>query len=256
MIRFLLACLIVLPAAAAQAADGDIVKSNESIRIDSGNTAGNVRTTNGSVNIASGAKVQTATTTNGEIELADDAGASALQTTNGGITIGARGRATGSVTATNGSIRLGKDAEIGGKVSAINGSTDLDGAHVAGGIEARNGTVTIGPGSKVEGGVKTVDGAIMVGAGATVAGGILIEPADNSRCTRNCNDTGTTTFSGLVAAILGSKDSAKPRVVIGPGAVVMGKLDFRRDVDLYVSDRAKTGPVEGATAKIFTGEKP
>jgi hypothetical protein len=258
MTRLFFAFLIVLSAAAAQAADGDIVKSNESIRVDSGKTAGDVRTTNDSVNIASGAKVQTVSNTNGEIELADNAEARELRTTNGNITIGAHGRVTGGVTTTNGSVRLGQGAEIGGKVTAINGSADLDGAHVAGGIETRQGAVTIGHGSKVEGGVKTIDGAITIGAGVTVTGGLLIEPADNSRCTHDCNDTGTTTFSGLMAAIFGSKqsDTAKPQVVIGPGAVVQGKLDFRRDVDLEVSDRAKIGAVNGATAKMFAGEKP
>lgn len=257
MTRLLFAFLIALSVTAAQAADGDIVKTNEAIRVEPGQTAGDVRTTNGSVKIAGGAKVQTVASTNGKIELADTAEARELRSTNGSVTIGARGRVAGAVTATNGSIRLGKDAEIGGKVSAENGSIHVDGAHVAGGIETRFGAITIGAGSKVEGGVKTVDGAITIGAGV-VTGGLLIDPADNSKCTRNCNDTGTTTFSGLLAAIFGSNkaDATKPRVVIGPGAVVEGKLDFRRDVDLLVSDRAKIGPVEGATAKMFAGDKP
>jgi hypothetical protein len=63
---------------------------------------------------------------------------------------------------------------------------------------------------------------------------------------------------GVVRAIIGGKqsDAKKPRVVIGPGAVVEGKINFRRAVDLYVSDKAKIGAVEGATAKTFTGDKP
>lgn len=256
MTRLLFAFAMVLAMPAAHAAGGDIVKSNESVKIDSGQTVGDVRTMNGSVTISNGAKARSVTSTNGRIVLADKAEAAELGTTNGAISIGAHGRVTGNVTTTNGAIRLGQGAEIGGKVKAANGSIHLDGAHVAGGLEALVGAVTLGPGSKVEGGIKTVDGAITVGKGATVTGGLLIEPADNSRCTHDCNDTGTTTFSGVIAAIFGSKDTAKPRVVIGPGAVVQGKLDFRRAVDLEVSDRAKIGPVDGATPKKFSGDSP
>ena len=45
-------------------------------------------------------------------------------------------------------------------------------------------------------------------------------------------------------------------VVIGPGAVVQGTLKFEREVKLLVSDRAKIGVVEGATAIKFSGEHP
>jgi hypothetical protein len=44
--------------------------------------------------------------------------------------------------------------------------------------------------------------------------------------------------------------------VIGPGAAVKGTLRFKREVKLYVSDRATIGPVEGATAIKFTGDRP
>ena len=44
--------------------------------------------------------------------------------------------------------------------------------------------------------------------------------------------------------------------MIGPGAVVKGTLKFKREVKLYVSDRATIGPVEGATVNKFTGEHP
>jgi hypothetical protein len=47
-----------------------------------------------------------------------------------------------------------------------------------------------------------------------------------------------------------------PRIVIGPHAVVDGTLEFRRDVDLYVSDTAKVGTITGATASKFSGDHP
>ena len=46
------------------------------------------------------------------------------------------------------------------------------------------------------------------------------------------------------------------RVVIGPGSVVGGTLRFERKVNLYVSDRATIGRVEGATAVSFSGNRP
>jgi hypothetical protein len=51
-------------------------------------------------------------------------------------------------------------------------------------------------------------------------------------------------------------DPRKPRIVIGPGAVVEGPLRFEREVRLYVSDKATVGPVTGATAIAFTGAQP
>ncbi|MEJ1966759.1 MAG: hypothetical protein WDO56_36525 [Gammaproteobacteria bacterium] len=45
-----------------------------------------------------------------------------------------------------------------------------------------------------------------------------------------------------------------PRVVIGPGSVVQGTLMFDREVKLYVNDTAKIGPVEGATAQMYSGD--
>ena len=50
--------------------------------------------------------------------------------------------------------------------------------------------------------------------------------------------------------------SRKPRVVIGPRATVQGTLSFKRDVELYISDSATVGKVEGATATKFSGDHP
>jgi len=48
----------------------------------------------------------------------------------------------------------------------------------------------------------------------------------------------------------------RPRIVIGPGAVMTGRLQFQCEVKLYVSHRASIGIVEGATAIVFSGEQP
>ena len=47
-----------------------------------------------------------------------------------------------------------------------------------------------------------------------------------------------------------------PRIVVGPGSRVGGTLNFERKVSLYVSDRATIGPVQGATAVKYSGERP
>jgi cytoskeletal protein CcmA (bactofilin family) len=105
---------------------------------------------------------------------------------------------------------------VSGRLSTVNGAIQLDAAHVGGGIETTNGDIEIGPNSRVE-------------------GGILVEE-DHSW------------FSFGTPKI--------PRVVIGPGAVVKGTLRFKREIKLYVSDRATIGAVEGATANKFSGEHP
>jgi hypothetical protein len=43
----------------------------------------------------------------------------------------------------------------------------------------------------------------------------------------------------------------KPRIVIGPNAVVDGDLVFEREVTLYVHSSARIGKVTGATAIPF-----
>ena len=45
-------------------------------------------------------------------------------------------------------------------------------------------------------------------------------------------------------------------MVIGPGSVVQGTLNFEREVELYVSDTATIGAVEGAKVVRFSGERP
>ena len=82
----------------------------------------------------------------------------------------------------------------------------------------------------------TTTGDIEIGANSRVEGGILV------------NDSGENRVSFGKPKI--------PRVVIGPGAVVKGALRFRREVKLYVSDRATIGTVEGATAIKFSGDHP
>jgi hypothetical protein len=74
-----------------------------------------------------------------------------------------------------------------------------------------------------------------VGAGSRVAGGIKVE--------KN---------KGFSISLFKST----PKVVIGPGAVVEGPLEFEREVKLYVSETATIGEVKGATPVRFSGDEP
>jgi DUF4097 and DUF4098 domain-containing protein YvlB len=215
-ILFLCTFALVLPSIAA-ARDGDIDKINGAVRVDAGQHAGDVSSVNGAVYVGDGATVGEASTVNGAVELGDRAQAKSLETVNGSITLGAASQVSGEVSAVNGSIRLARGAEVGGKLGNVNGAITLDEAHVAGGIETVSGDITVGADSRVE-------------------GGILVEKPN-----RGWFHWGA---------------ERKPVIVIGPHAVVQGTLQFKRDVELKVSDSAQIGPVKGATPVKFSGATP
>jgi DUF4097 and DUF4098 domain-containing protein YvlB len=171
---------------------------------------------NGSIQVAAGRKVD-----------------QNVSTVNGSITIG-EGASIKDADTVNGSITLGQHATAT-KLSAVNGRLTLDnGANVTGAIGNVNGDIRLS-GAHVAGGIRTINGDIDIGANSRVEGGILVEKPSMSWF---------------------SWKGKPPRVVIGPGAVVQGTLKFEREVQLYVSDRATIGPVEGATAVKFSGETP
>ncbi|MDE2150587.1 MAG: hypothetical protein KGJ55_12340 [Gammaproteobacteria bacterium] len=205
-------------ASVAHAAQDDIDKVLGSVQVAAGQQAGDVGTVDGAVRIGAGAGVRKVHTVNGAIDTGDRVTAQALSTVNGAIVLGRDGHISGDVSAVNGGIDLGSGGEIDGRVSNVDGRIRVAAAHVAGGIA-------------------TVAGDIEIGAGARIEGGIRVEKCNTGRLGwfNHCR---------------------KPRVVIGPGAVVQGTLDFRRQVDLYVSDSAQVGPIKGATPQRFSGDHP
>lgn len=196
----------------------DLDKVNGDVHVASGQSVGDVSTVNGDVRVDDKATIGKAETVNGSITIDTHATATSLETVNGSITLGAATRVSGTVTTVNGSINLDQGAEVAGRASNVNGGIHLRAAHVGGGL-------------------KTVGGDIDVGADSRVEGGILVDKPG-----------GWFNF--------GSDRKRTPRIVIGPGAVVKGTLEFRRDVELYVSDRAQIGPVKGATPQKFSGDQP
>jgi len=217
MIRNTLALLLALGVALPAFADSsDIDKVNGSIQVEDGGSAGKLSTVNGGIHVGANAHALSAGTVNGGIEVGTGATLDSLETVNGGLRVGSNARIGKGVTAVNGSITLGTGADVSGKLENVNGGIRLDAAHVGGGIQTVNGDLTIGANSRVE-------------------GGIFI-------------DENHSVFNWGV--------SRKPRIVIGPHAVVQGTLKFKRDVELYVSDSATIGPVEGATPQKFSGDQP
>jgi hypothetical protein len=188
---------------------------------------------NGSIHVAPSEQHGDVSTVNGAIRIDADAEAADVRTVNGSITLGERAVAR-SVRTVNGSITLRSGARVSGGVRTVNGSISLGEEATAGSLSNVNGTIRLDR-AHVRGDVETVSGDIDVGAGSRIDGGITIhEPSGGWFRWRE----------------------RTPRVVVGPEAVVSGTLRFEREVELYVSDRARIGPVQGAEAIRFPGERP
>src|SRR3546814_21024595 len=87
--------------------------------------------------------------------------------------------------------------------------------------------------AEVGDGIETVNGDITVGIDSHVRGGLTVHKQNST----------------WLPIQFGS--NRKPRIVIGPNAVVEGDLVFEREVPLYVHSRARIGQVPGATPIAF-----
>ena len=211
-----LACAALLGAAPALAQQ-EISKVNGSIVAQAGRTYGDVETVNGGITVETGATVEDVETVNGSIRAGNDIVADSLSTVNGGIRIGERARVSGGVETVNGGIFIDRGGSVGGDVSTVNGAIGLVDLDLAGGIATVSGDVTVGVGSQVRGGITV------------------------NRPTSNW-------FPVQIS-------KRKPRIIIGPGAVVEGELRFEREVDLYVHETARTGAITGATAVSYSSAR-
>jgi len=215
-----LAALVLSIAGTARAGDGEGISSvMGSITVNAGEHRGDLKTVNGSIHVGENAVVGEAKTVNGSIKLEAHATAAEVQTVNGAVRLDDGAQVNGRVHTVNGSLSLARDANVTGALANVNGGIHIDAAHVGGDVETVNGGIEIGPNARVDGGL-------------TVR--------------KSHSDHGDD---------LGSRNTP-PRVVIGPGSVVKGTLRFERPVELYVSDRATIGPVQGATPIKFTGDHP
>ncbi|MET0131334.1 MAG: hypothetical protein ABW207_11785 [Stenotrophomonas chelatiphaga] len=184
---------------------------------------------NGSITAEAGQRYGDLDTVNGSIKVADGAVTGSIETVNGGITLAERVRAEG-ISTVNGSVRIGRDAVIDGNVETVNGSIFADrGTQIEGNLETVNGSIGLVE-TRLRNAIETVNGDITVGVGSQVQGGIMVRKANFS---------------------LSLTPGRKPRVIIGPNAVVHGPLQFEREVTLYVHRSAQIGPVSGAKALPF-----
>ncbi len=188
---------------------------------------------NGSIHIESSQQAGDLSTVNGSIRIDDGASAAKVSTANGSIELGERVTVDSAETV-NGGIELGAGARISGAVDSVNGGVRLArGAEIAGHASNVNGRFVL-EAAHIGGGIETVSGDIEIGADSHVEGGIVVDKPHGWSWGKPRN----------------------PRIVIGPRAVVQGTLDFRREVELHVSNSAKVGEIKGAKAQPFSGEQP
>jgi DUF4097 and DUF4098 domain-containing protein YvlB len=197
---------------------------------DDGNATSKV---NGSIHVAAGKAADSVATVNGAIHIDDSAAVTNAATVNGSVQLGSHATAD-SLHSVNGAITLDAGAHVSGGASSVNGELTLaDGAEIKGSLSNVNGAITL-TSAHVAGGIKTVNGSMSITGASRVEGGILVE-----------KPSGDFSISHDV-----------PQIVIGPGATVQGELRFERPVKLYVSDKATTGTVVGATPIAFSGDNP
>lgn len=195
--------------------------------------SGDGMTMNGDVTIGRNADASDSNfrTMNGRITIKDGARVSDCATVNGPVNVG-EGAEAGDLKTVNGDLDLGRDARVKGSIKLVNGSVRLNkGSSVSGDIGTVNGRIELVT-AEVGGDLSNVNGGMLVTAGSLVQGGIRIRDAD------------------------GDPMGEPPRIVIGPDSEVRGKLQFERDVELFVHETAHIGPVSGATAVSFAGDEP
>lgn len=231
MAAAIVACLVVVPAANA----GSL---NQSITVGAGEKTKGQETMNGSIRVGDGAAIDGSLgTVNGSIHIGDEVTVEDVETVNGSIKVGNK-LASGSLGTVNGEIRVGADGVVDGDVESVNGSIKLaKGTRVTNDVENVNGEMDF-DGALVAGDVSTVNGDVTLKHGAVIEGDLTMEKP-----------------GGWF-----NKSKRKPKVTIGPGSAVKGKIILEREVELYISDTAEVGGVSGEMslndAVRFSGERP
>lgn len=228
----LLAILLAVPAFAASI--------NKSIKIEAGSDASGASSVNGSVTVGKNATVRgNVKTVNGSVRVDEGATIEDASTVNGGVRVSDHVRAR-NLSTVNGTIRVGKDVSVAGEIEAVNGKIKVaNGSAVADGVSNVNGVIEI-TGAEIGGDVSTVSGDILLSGKSIVRGDLVVEKPSNWSWNN------------------GKK--RKPRIVVGPGSVVEGTIRLEREVDLFISESADVGGVEGEMsmddAVRFSGETP
>lgn len=212
---------------------------NKSIRIDDGAEASGQSTVNGSITVGRDANVDgSLETVNGTIRVGEGSRIESASTVNGSVRF-ASGVTAADVTSVNGSIRIEENSTIDGDVSVVNGKIELGkGSRVAEDVSNVNGEFQI-IGAEIGGNLSTVNGDVWLMENTTLKGDLLVEKPGGFRRDRS---------------------NRKPKIVIGPGSSVGGDIRLEREVELYISDNATVGDIEGvmslADAVRFSGPEP
>ncbi|MGD2030997.1 MAG: hypothetical protein PVI25_09435 [Gammaproteobacteria bacterium] len=226
-LRFLLPCV------AASLVVGCNYSTNEDITVAEGNTfSGNAATINGNVKVEKDADASESSfkTVNGNVVVEDGARVRDCATVNGSVKIGDRTKA-GDLRTVNGDMRVGRDARVDGHIQLVNGSVDLaPGSEVLGDVGTVNGLIEMRS-ARVEGDIKNTNGGMMILEGSEVFGDLTVKEAGDDPHTK------------------------PPKIVVGEGVRIRGKLVFERPVELYVHDTAEIGPVTGAKVNRYSGSE-
>jgi DUF4097 and DUF4098 domain-containing protein YvlB len=212
---------------------------NKSINVEAGSESGGHSTLNGSISVGSDAVVNgDLETVNGTIRVDDNARIGDAETVNGSVRIGT-GVTANDLSSVNGSISVGESSTIDGAVSVVNGRINLNtGASVSADVSNVNGEIEI-DGAGIGGDLTTVNGDVMLSNGSTLTGDLVVDKPRGG----NWNAR-----------------SRKPRIVVGPGARVLGQIRLEREVELFISDAAEVGGVSGVMsmddAERFSGDRP
>ena len=222
------ALAVALAAAPALAAE-DISRVNGGIEVEAGQQAGDLSTVNGGIRIGEGARFGDASTVNGGIRAGDRIQGEDLATVNGAIELGERAEVDALATV-NGKISAGPGLRADDDVDSVSGGIFIDrGGYVDSSVSTVSGGIGL-VATEVTGNVHSVSGDITVGIGSHVRGNVEVRKS-----------------SGISWIRFGGSERT-PRIVIGPDAVVVGRLEFDREVVLYVHESARTGAISGATA--------
>lgn len=147
-----IAVLFIAPTALTGCGTG-AASINGSVKVDAGESAGDIATVNGGVEVEDGATVKSAMSVNGAISLGTEVIAGSVNAVNGDVTVGRSSRVTGDVKTVNGAVTLEHHSEVLGSITTVNGAIQLNAAHVGNGLTTYNGDMEIRSGSLVEGGI-------------------------------------------------------------------------------------------------------
>jgi len=212
---------------------------NKDINIDDGMSTKGQSTVNGSISVGSGVIISgSLDSVNGSIDVGDNTQLRDASVVNGRISLG-DGITADDVGSVNGRIQIGENAKISGDVSAVNGGIELrTGSSIGRDVSNVNGRINVA-GTEIGGDLSTVTGDIFLTSNSVLRGDLIIEKPGGWSW---------------------SESSDKPRIVIGPGSKVLGKIIAKREIDLFVSDSAEVGGVTGKAsmdqAIRFSGDQP